>query len=143
MTLSPLKIQYWYSLKPMYKTHPELLLTSFFILVWAYCMLIVQIKTKVLVFITLGCGDGVRAGERRSILRVGALTSSDVSSSNSLISFREFALVEETNDVGAGDAGLSSFHCLPVRNFCGNFGLEKEQTFSSAVCHCMLYAFKG
>jgi hypothetical protein len=25
---------------------------------------------------------------------------------------------------------LSSFHCLPVRNFCGNFGLNKEYFFN-------------
>ena len=116
----------------------------FFILV--QCMVSVGIKLiyEIFEFITLACGNGVRGGEVLSILRVGASTLSDgFSSSSSLMSFNDDALADETNDTLAGDAGhpLSSFKRLPVRNFCGNFGLTKKAIFQ--VCYMLLIRLRA
>lgn len=78
---------------------------------------------------TLPSGDGVRESVDRSIVSVWEEETSSNASSSSSISFSDVALIDEPTDTRllAGDAGhpLSSFHCLPVRSFCGNFGLNK------------------
>lgn len=115
---------------------PDPLLSLFLPAVyWFHIILYGDRESEALWFITLASGEGVRASAGRSILSVGGTTSRSsnvrVSSSNSSISFRDVALTDEPIDTLAGDAGhpLSSFHCLPVRNFCGNFGLNKEYFF--------------